>query len=140
MSGGGLLFPFGSFSAGGSDVTPSAVNWGNITVTDEYSGVEENSPVTLAAIDATIQLRVVLGGGDGKVAWIKNGVAQGYTSVSATVSAQVGDQLAVRISARPTPATSGNYISGTATVYNDSDGAAVLDTFTYEAQYVYSLL
>lgn len=139
MSGGGLLFPFGSFSAGGSDVTPSVVNWANITLTND-DGVEENAAVTLAAIDATIQLRVVLGGGDGKVAWIKNGVAAGYTTASATVSAQVGDQLAVRISARPKPATSGNYISGTATVYNDSDGGASLDTFTYEAQYVYSLL
>ena len=125
------------FSAGGSDVTPAAVNWDNITITNT-SGIENNSASaqTTTAIDATITLKVTLSGG-GKVRWFKNGVAGAYADTSSSVSVNSGDSVYVGVSARPSPPTSGEYISGTATVTNESDGAAVLNTFTYEAQYVY---
>lgn len=125
------------FSAGGSDVTPAAVNWGDIAITGP-TGIENNSASaqTITAIDATITLKVTLGGG-GRVAWFKNGVSGGLSETSSSVSVNSGDALYVQVSARPSPSTEGGYVTGTATVTNESDGAAVLDTFTYEAQFVY---
>lgn len=137
-----MLRPFGAFVGGGADVTPAAVNWGDITITSSYAEMENNaaSAQTISAIDATISLKATLSG-DGSVGWSKNGAeVSSFSSGSATVNVNSGDVLYVAVttfSNWPVPPTSGQYVSGTVTVTNESDGAAILDTFAYEARYVY---
>jgi len=127
-------------AAGGGDVTPDAVNWGNITVTSG-SGIENNSgsAQTLAGIDSPITLRAAWTSSSSnptKGQWIKNGVAVQAPQLSPVeVTASVGDVLYWQTYAAYThPA--GNYDTGTVTVTNQSDGAASLDTFTFACQYV----
>lgn len=132
-------------TGGGADVTPTAVNWGNITITDTATGVENNlgSVQTLAAIDAQISVKAAwtsTSSSPAKGRWYKNGSASGERSVTPnTVNAALGDTLYFELSARNS-ASAGNYDSGTVTVTNESDGGAGLDTFTFEVQYIYDLL
>ena len=142
-----LVNPFlaiaGGGGGGGSDVTPTAVNWAAITITDTSSGIEQNADQTIAAIDTTIQLKAAwtsTSGSPAKGAWVKNGaVVGGYAVTPVYVNAVVGDALHFTMKALNS-FTQGNYDSGTVTVTNESDGAATLDTFTFEVQYIYSLL
>lgn len=129
------LSPF-RFAVGGVDVTPAAVNWGD-TVPSDY-GIADNiaTTQTISAIDTTITIKATLSAG-GKAAWATNGVLDAYTTGEAWTAVNSGDTLYLSVSAIPSPPTSGNYVSGTVTVTNESDGAAVLDTFTYTAQFVY---
>lgn len=132
-------------TGGGSDVTPTAVNWGNITITDAAVGVENNaaSAQTLAGIDAQITVRAAWTSSSGSPAkgrWYKNGAAVGErVATPCDVNAALGDALYFELSARNSP-TVGNYDSGTVTVTNQSDGGAGLDTFTFEVQYIYDTL
>ncbi len=131
-----FVSPFGTFSSGGADVTPAAVNWADIAVSDPGLGIEENADQTISAIDATIQIKVTLSG-DGLVGWKKNGVLVGGREFnSKTVAANSGDAFRVSISAIVDGFGTGAYVSGTATVTNESDGSAVLDTFNYAVQYI----
>jgi hypothetical protein len=138
-----IIFVQSRAAGGGSDFTPSALNWGNISVTDTSTGYENNSASvqTLAAIDNVITLRAAwtsTSGNPAKGQWFKNGVAvQSPTLTPITVNASVGDQLYFAVYVAYT-FPSGNYDTGTVTVTNDSDGGAAIDTFTFAAQYVYS--
>jgi len=125
-------------AAGGGDVTPSAINWGNITVTSG-DGIEVNAAQTLAAITSPITLRATWTSTSTSPTmgqWIKNGVAVQAPALSPVdVTASVGDQLAWQTYCAYTH-PSGNYDTGTVTVTNRSDSNATLDTFTYACQYV----
>lgn len=129
-------------AAGGSDVTPDALNWGNIAVTG-VGGYETNAATvqTLAGIDALITLNAAWTSSSASPArgqWIKNGAAVQAPSASpVTVTAKVGDQLYFAVYAAYT-FPSGNYDTGTVTVTNLTDGGAAIDTFTFAVQYVYS--
>ena len=140
-----LVSPFLAAGGGGSDVTPTALNWGNITITDPSSGIENNSASaqTIAAIDAQITVQADWTSSSGQPAkgrWYKNGAPVGSRTLTpSAVNAAVGDALYFELSAFYS-ATSGNYDNGTVTVTNQSDGAALLDTFTFEVQYIYDTL
>ena len=129
--------------SGGSDVTPSALDWDDITTTQIYLGLGDNSgsEQTLAAIDAVIQIKAAwtsTSSSPAKGVWVKNGAEVGdYVSTPAYVNATVGDKLYFLMRSRNVFGE-GNYDTGTVTVTNESDGAATLDTFTFEVQYVYS--
>lgn len=126
------------FGAGGGDVTPSAINWGDISITSG-SGIESNSAQTLAGINSPITLRATWTSSSTsptKGRWFKNGVAVQTPQLSPVeVTASVGDQLYWQTYAGYTH-PSGNYDTGTVTVTNRSDSNATLDTFTYACQYV----
>lgn len=127
-------------AAGGGDVTPSAINWGDISVTSG-DGIESHSAQTLAGINSPITLRAAwtsTSASPTKGQWIKNGVAVQAPQLSPVdVIASVGDQLAWQTYCAYTHPT-GNYDTGTVTVTNQSDSAATLDTFTFACQYVRS--
>lgn len=130
-----VLNPFGSFSASGGDVTPDAVNWGNLAVTVPYIGRETTANQTISGITSTIQVKITLDSG-GDVGWAKNNVEGDVYPTSSTVAVNNGDQLYIIVSAEPTPATTGAYYSGAYSVTNESDGSAVLDTGTYAVQFI----
>lgn len=138
-----LFLDSGDAASGGTDVTPSALNWGNISVTDTSTGYESNlaSEQTLAAIDTQITLNAAwtsTSGSPAKGQWIKNGVAvQSLALTPVTVNASVGDKLYFKMFAGYTYPL-GNYDTGTVTVTNLSDGGAAIDTFTFTVQFVYS--
>lgn len=123
---------------GGGDVTPSAINWGDITVTSG-DGIETHTAQTLAGINSPITLRATWTSTSTSPTmgqWIKNGVAVQAPALSPVeVTASVGDQLAWQTYCAYTH-PSGNYDTGTVTVTNRSDSNASLDTFTYACQYV----
>lgn len=128
-------------SSGGSDVTPSAVNWGDISKTGT-SGFENNSgsAVTLAAIDLPITLKATWTSVSAHPAWgywVKNGIVANAAAPSpVSVTASVNDVLYFVVYCAHT-FPQGNYDTGTVTVTNTSDSNATLDTFTYEVQYVF---
>ena len=134
-----VMFDEGN-AAGGGDVTPDAINWGDISVTSG-SGIETHSAQTLAGIDSPIVLRAAWTSSSAsptKGQWIKNGVAVQAPQLSPVeVTASAGDQLAWQTYCAYTH-PSGNYDTGTVTVTNQSDGGASLDTFTFACQYVRS--
>lgn len=121
----------------GSDVTPDALNWGNISQTGTGSAVSATtSALAIAGIDTPITLRAswdTFGDGN-RGAWVKNGVTQGGGSAPLDVTVNVGDTLAFRMAliTGPTPESS----SGTVTVTNVSDSGAAIDTFTYNLERV----
>lgn len=125
-------------AAGGGDVTPSAINWGDITVTSG-DGIESNSAQTLAGINSPITLRASwtsTSTNPTKGQWVKNGISVQAPQLSPVeVTASVGDQLYWQTYCAYTH-PSGNYDTGTVTVTNQSDGGATLDTFTFACQYV----
>lgn len=125
-------------AAGGGDVTPNAINWGDITVTSG-DGIEANSAQTLAGITSPITLRATwtsTSASPTKGQWIRNGVAVQAPALSPVdVTASVGDQLYWQTYCAYTH-PSGNYDTGTVTVTNRSDSNATLDTFTFACQYV----
>jgi len=125
-------------AAGGGDVTPNAINWGDIIVTSG-DGIESNAAQPLAGITSPITLRAAwtsTSANPTKGQWIKNGVAvQAPQLTPVEVTASVGDQLYWQTYCAYTH-PSGNYDTGTVTVTNRSDGGATLDTFTFACQYV----
>lgn len=123
-------------SGGGSDVTPAAINWANITQTNT-AGYEVSEAKSVTAIDTTIAFRATwTGSAYGQ--WIKNGVAVESVHASpAVVNISVNDSLKFAVyNGYAFP--SGQYDTGTVTVTNDSDSGAAIDTFTYVVQFVYT--
>lgn len=114
-------------SGGGADVTPTAVNWANIS--EATSGSGSNATQTIAAIDTAITLRAewTVSGSTPTVYVYRNGALLTSSSTSPIdFSVSVGQTVSFVI----TVPASGS-ASGTVTVKNQSDGAATLDTFTY---------
>lgn len=126
---------------GGTDVTPDAVNWGNITKTGQ-TGWENNSASaqTITGIDTVITLKAswtsTASSNKAKGYWVKNGAGAGAPVLTpAYVTAVSGDVLYFIVTdgyANP----AGSADNGTVTVTNESDGGASLDTFTYSVQFV----
>lgn len=111
----------------GSDVTPTAVNWANIS--ESTTGTGSNATQTIAAIDAPITLRAswTSSGSTPTLYVYRNGALLASSSTSPidfTVS--VGQTVNFAVSV-----PSSGSASGTVTVTNQSDAAATLDTFTY---------
>lgn len=127
-------------TGGGSDFTPGAVNWDNITnVLGARYGFGYNAAQTITAIDNVIQLKAAWTSTSGTPAtgvWIKNGTAVSSRpgASPAYVNASVNDTLYFWMTTFNDGI--GNYDTGTVTVTNESDGAATLDSFTFSIQYV----
>lgn len=137
-----VAFIRSGLGVGGGDVTPTAVNWNNITnVGNLHLGIGHNlaSAQTLAAIDSPVQLKAAWTSTSALEAvgvWIKNGTAAGVpTATPAFVNASVGDVLYFWMTTAIVE-DQGNFDTGTVTVTNESDSAATLDTFTFSIQYV----
>ncbi len=112
-----------------ADNTPNAVNWADI------SGVspQGNANQTISGIDSSITLRVE---------WTDVG------AISPIVTYNIDDGSPVSLSSGGTFSInnnetlnfditafgSGQFTSGVFTVYNESDGDAVLDTFTHAVE------
>lgn len=132
-----------TISVGGTDVTPDALDWDDIAVTNTAVGRETNqaSEQTLAGIDAPITLKAAwtsTSSHPAKGQWIKNGVAvQSISPTPVSVNAVVGDKLYFALAANYT-FPSGNYDTGTVTVTNTTDSDASIDSFDFVVQYVYS--
>ncbi len=132
---------YASGGGGGSDVTPDAVNWGNIASAQTGLGyaTNEDTEQLISGIDATIQIKAAWTSTSSNPArgqWFKNGVAvQGATASPVYVNVANNDSLFFALYTAFT-APSGNYDTGIVTVTNESDGGVTLDTFTFIAQYV----
>ena len=111
----------------GSDVTPTAVNWANIS--ESTTGTGSNATQTIAAIDAPITLRAswTSSGSTPTIYVYRNGALLTSSSTSPIdFSVTVGQTVNFAVSV-----PSSGSASGTVTVTNQSDAAATLDTFTY---------
>lgn len=121
-----LLAAFAALgSSSGSDVTPDAVNWPNI------SGVSPQSTgnQTITGIDATITLSaqvttVVQAGGIFSI-FVNDSFVATFSTTLAEFSVSSGDT--VSFSVQPSFGT----VEGTVTVRNVTDSNTTLDTFTY---------
>jgi hypothetical protein len=103
---------------GGGIVVPGPLAWSNIF--DVGAGSTDTQ--TLTAITTPISISATLSGG-GTAHSILNGSAAFYAGA---FSVSAGDALAwLIVNAGPIA------VAGTVTVANQSDGGAVLDTFTY---------
>jgi len=128
-------------AAGGGDVTPDAVNWGNlIAVGGAGSGYAANSEQAITGINSPIQLRATWtssSSSPARGAWARNGVPlTDYLASPVSVNTSIsGDVLSFMMTSLNTEGV-GNYDTGTVTVTNESDGGASLDTFTFAIQYV----
>lgn len=111
-------------ASGANDVTPNAVNWANIGPTSAGSGTNASQTVQGCTIAITLS---ITNSGSGIVEYrLDSGSYVTYTAPF-SVDARTGQTLDWRVS----PIAPGN-VTGTVTVKNDSDGAATLDTFTYD--------
>ena len=113
----------GGSPAGGSDVTPDAVNWADI---GPGTTPQDNANQTISGIDTTIILEVNFTGSGASLLYsVDNGT---YTLLASGGQFSVSNGQTVKF--RFTRVASGTS-SGTATVTNESDGSTTLDTFTY---------
>jgi hypothetical protein len=132
-----VMFLLDDGGGGGTDYIPSALDWANISITND-TGVESNAAVTIAGIDMPITIRASWTSAPGATApsqgyWIKNGTqvaARAATPVDLTCS--VGDQVSwSTYAANSYP--EGNDDSGTVTVTNESHKATVTMTIATPA-------
>lgn len=130
----------GSGGGSGTDVTPSAVNWADISVTNPETGVESNATQTILAIDTSILIRASWTSSSpspAKGRWYKNGAAvTGFVATPADVTASVNDVLYFEMTAKTAGLFTGNYDGGTVTVKNITDASTTIDTFAFVVQYV----
>ena len=121
-------------ASGAGDRTPDALNWANV---GPGSAPQNNGARTIAGVNAPITLRAAIssfsstGGGARTLQIYRNGVS--VASVTAAAAAFVEASFSAGdtcyfLASQTTPG-SGNNWSGTVTVTNQSDAAAVLDTF-----------
>lgn len=116
-----------SCTVSASDVTPDAVNWTNIAAHNPVAAVGSNANQTISGITAAITLRF-----EDDNSWSadayeyskNNGAWTAFGLGTNTLSMSNGDTLKFRV-------TSTTSLTGTISVYNDTDGAALLDTFFY---------
>lgn len=115
----------------GSDVTPGAIAWGNISQVGAGAIVSATTnTVSITAIDTPITLRATWTetGDEVNGQWVKNGVTLSSTS-PLDVTVNLNDTLAFKMSLIAGLDESAG--SGLVTVVNLSDGSAAIDTFTY---------
>jgi hypothetical protein len=110
----------------GSDVTPGAANWTNIT---NYRGSGTTNSQTITGLDTPVTFRASwTTSGDTNIGyWTKNGVAEAAGVSPRDVVINNNTTLTFTVETLATPAST----SGTVTVTNLSDGGASIDTFTY---------
>ena len=116
---GALTFRIGA-SGPNVDVTPNAVNWGNIS--GSTSGTNANQTINGTSGSITISASQV-GGYD--LEYSLDGAAFTAYTAPFSVNGLAGQTLRWQAST-----DGGIPASGTVTVRNDSDASAVLDTFT----------
>lgn len=107
---------------GRPDKTPDAVNWANI---GPGTSPQNNANQTLQNFDGSINIEINADSA-GLLEYSLNGGAFTFISNGGQVAVSDGDTLRWQVS----PAAPGT-VSGTITITNESDGSAVLDTFTY---------
>lgn len=105
-----------------TDVTPDAVDWANIGPGDQP---QSNANQTLQNFDGSITLEANYTG-SGILSYSLNGGSFTVLGTGGQFSVSDGDFVRWEASA-VAPGT----VSGTVTITNESDGSAVLDTFTY---------
>lgn len=115
-----LLAAFAGMSAA-PDVTPNAVNWGNIT--GATSGSNANQTLSGTSLSITVSLSLSAPGSFEYS--LAGGAFEAYVAPF-VVDSVTGQTLRWQCSTDP-----GIPISGTATVTNDTDAGATLDTFTF---------
>lgn len=108
---------------GQGDVTPDAIDWGNISDTASPIATATTTTETFTGISAPIDVRVTYTGSYLAVTYSLNGGGGTTLNSGDTISIVNNDTLAFTFSANAST-------SGTATVINDSDGSTTLDTFT----------
>lgn len=116
-------------TGGGSDVTPNAVNWGDI-VGDPGA---TNGAQTISGIDTTITLQVNFTEPRDNYtleALVNGSSAAGPSNSPGTLTFDVTNNDSVNFRA----STNGDARDGVVTVINTSDGNATLDTFTLEVE------
>ncbi|MEQ1868222.1 MAG: hypothetical protein ABL996_26695 [Micropepsaceae bacterium] len=127
------LIGFGS-GGGGTDVTPNGIDFVDISDSG-FTASAGTNVVTISGIDTTITLRLTL-----TVAMASGRVVYVYRDGFLATSGSSGTTIDVTITNGQTLqyffTNSQNLTtwSGTATVTNESDLSAVLDTFTYTLQ------
>jgi hypothetical protein len=119
----------GGGGGGGSDVTPNAVNWTNI---DTGATIGFTNDVTITGIDTTITLGIAgteeQDGADVYVEINNDGGTLLFTTPgSSTFTVSNGDVVSFQVQTFGSGFTS----EGTATITNQSDSNATLDTFSY---------
>lgn len=125
------LIGFGSGAGGGTDVTPDAIDFGDIADSSFIASAFTNA-VTISGIDTTITLRLSLTSAMTSLRTVEvyrdsTFVTQGSSGNTIDVSMTNGQTLQYAF----TNSQNNTTWSGTATVTNLSDGGATLDTFTY---------
>jgi hypothetical protein len=125
------LAGFGSGSGGGTDATPTAIDFNNIADSG-FTASAYTNVVTITGIDTMITLRLTLTVGmttSQRVSVYRSGVfvSQGTSGSTIDVALTNGQTLQYAFTNTLNLTT----WSGTATVTNLSDGSAILDTFTY---------
>ena len=122
---------FGSGGGGGTDATPDAIDFNDISDSGFVASAFTNV-VTIGGVDTTITLRVSLTSGMTSFRLVdvyRDGtfVSQGSSGSTIDVDVTNGQTLQYAF----TNSQNSTTWSGTATVTNLSDGGATLDTFTY---------
>jgi hypothetical protein len=116
----GAVNAFFGGKGGASDVTPNAVNWGNVS---GFSS-QANANQTIDGITSSITISITdVGTGVLTYYRINSGT---YTLYTGPFTVSNGQTLNFRCDAFPSTTP-----TGTITVRNDSSGSATLDTFTY---------
>jgi hypothetical protein len=128
------LIGFGSGSGGGTDGTPNAIDFNDISDVSLDPAASTNT-VTITGIDTTITLRLTLTSamsGFRLVYVYRDSIffAGGSSGTTIDVDLTNGQTLSYTFFNSQDNTT----WSGTATVSNLTDGGAVLDTFTYSLQ------
>lgn len=122
-----------SCTVSGSDVTPDAINWGNLVGTGTRTGTAQ----TFAGISTTITLRLDITGAvldvPGLYYRINSGSWVSFTDgtlapPSVTLTVSNGDALQFKGENAEAPS---DVASGMVSIVNESDGDAVLDTFSF---------
>ena len=116
-----------SCTVSASDVTPDAVNWASFSDYDPVFASGANASQTITGISTAITLRFEdsNSGSAYQYQYVKNGASPVFFAPGDTVSMSSGDTLYFMVA-------NSFSITGTISVYNDSDGGALLDQFNYD--------
>ena len=127
---GGVSDTYTSTTAASADVTPNAVNWGNISNPNDLAG---STSATISGINTTITLNISFNEqrDGGFCSIVVGGTVQTSTSFTdannGSTNFTVSNNQTVQFNLSATTGTA----EGTATIRNVSDSNATLDTFTY---------
>jgi len=128
------LIGFGSGGGGGTDATPNAINFFDISDVSLDPAAVTNE-VTISGIETTITLRLTLTSGmtgDRYVLIYRNGVFATYGTSGTTIDIDLTNNQTLQYAFGNSQDLT--TWAGTATVSNLTDGGAILDTFAYSLQ------